>query len=196
MQVSNVFRYTAHDGAVLCRLRIASLVRSVGEEKNQICELICEEIILHGAVTETGLIQSVTQRAIANAEPGQANVDEKNVSAQVRSNFKELIKLGFINILKPPEQDLEGVPADAQQGNDSHLSNGGCYVNGSGGTGVHHSQPNVAAGVTSSVPILWKVNLIRLQRCLLNQVSSGISEFSVLKKLWPKLIRKWSLMLL
>ena len=109
------------------------------------------------------LIEIVVNRAIANAEPGQDNVDKKNVSAQVRTNFKDLIKLGYINILKPPEQDLEETPDNTGV---SHPPEGVATRSLNEDSVV----PSVAAGVTSSIPILWKVNLIKLQRCLLNQV--------------------------
>ena len=75
-------RYTAHENTILCRLRVASLVRAVGKDRGQLSELICEEMLLHGAVTETGLIESVTQRAMANVEPGQ-NVTEASIINQV-----------------------------------------------------------------------------------------------------------------
>ena len=60
--------------------------------------------------------------------------------------------------------------AGCKAGNVICFYDGGCDLNDSCGSGSHHSLPKVAAGVKSSVQILWKVNLIRLKRCVLNQV--------------------------
>ncbi|XP_075252256.1 DNA-directed RNA polymerase III subunit RPC3-like isoform X1 [Convolutriloba macropyga] len=145
-------RYTANENSILCRMRVASLVRAVGKDKGQLSELICEEVLLHGAVTEAGLIESVVQRALANVDGGEgsSNVNEQTVTAQVKTSFKHLSMDSFIHLLVPPDQELD---------NEEKADNS---CNGQLQNGV------IAQSKTSSIPLLWKVNLIRLQRCLLN----------------------------
>ena len=70
----------------------------------------------------------------------------------MKSSFKQLSKDNFVRMMIPPEQELDNEDKEKHG-----MTNGG-----------NSGTPN---GKSGSIPSLWKVNLIRLQRCLLNHVS-------------------------